>query len=288
MGESDNYDLRPLWNAILDIYKVVADICERHGIRHQAAFGTALGAVRHGGFIPWDDDFDIMMPRDDYDRFLAVAKTDLPGFLQIYTAGQPSTYWGHWAAVREKREDVVHDVSIGTNLAITEGIYIDIFPIDGMPASKLSFFIWRIWRTMLLSGAYSFVMDAPSFPSGLWVRKHIGGLIARLFYPGCKSQEDFFWKVETFGKKIPYGASKFAGFSYSAIKGEMRQPRHLFDESVLMKFEDVLIPVPKDYERYLQLTFGDWHKLPPESKRKPGHQTLKASCSSCVGQSSVS
>lgn len=284
MGESVNYDLRPLWNAILDIYKVVADICERHGIRHQAAFGTALGAVRHGGFIPWDDDFDIMMPRNDYDRFLAVAKTELPDYLKSYLGGsvvkQPNgptkTIWLHWCTLRDDRDDVIQEVEKQSNLEISQGIYIDIFPIDGMPASRLSFFFWRIWRTFLLAGGYSFGDGTPSFPSGLWIRKHVIGRLARLFFPKCRSYGDFYWIVEAFCKKIPYRSCKFAGFSYSAIKGEMRQPRYLFDESMLMKFEDLLIPVPKDYDLYLQLTFGNWRKLPPEEKRKLGHQTLKS------------
>ena len=283
MGDSVNYDLRPLWEAILDIYREVARICEKHGVRHQAAFGTALGAVRHGGFIPWDDDFDIMMPRDDYDRFVEIARIELPDHLKVLTYGNvkilpdktEQMVWRHWCTIRESREEVMQEVGIRSNLAITEGIYIDVFPIDGMPASCLSFFLWRVWRTVLASGEYSLGEDSPAFPTKLWVRKHIFGPLARLRYRNCKSQEDFFWKIEAFCKKMPYRSSQYAGYAYSAIKGELRQPRVLFDASIEVKFENLTIPVPKNYEKYLRLTFGEWRRLPPRDSQKPGHQMIK-------------
>jgi lipopolysaccharide cholinephosphotransferase len=283
MAEAKNYNLRPLWQALLSIYQEVACICDRHSLRYQAAMGTVLGAVRHGGFIPWDDDFDIMMPRDDYDRFLKIAQTDLPDYLKTYLGGSvvkrpdgtSKTIWLHWCTLRDERETIVRDVESRSNLKITQGIYVDIFPIDGMPTSRLLFFFWRVCNAFLSAGGYSYTKASPAFMSGLWIRKHIIGRLARLVFPRCRSKEDFFWKVEAFGKRIPYSSSKFAGFVYSAIKGEMRQPRSLFDKSVSMKFEDIHIPIPQDYDQYLRLTFGDWRTLPPEEKRKPGHQTLR-------------
>ena len=284
MSASVNYDLRPLWRALLDIYHEVAKICDKHGLRYQAAMGTTLGAVRHGGFIPWDDDFDIMMPRPDYDRFLEVAKTELPGYLKAYLGGSTvkqqdgtsRTIWLHWCTLRDDREEVAREVGLRSNLDITQGIYIDIFPIDGMPTTRLSFFFWRVWRTFLLAGGLSFGNDTSSFPSGLWIRQHVIGRLSRLFFPNCRSREDFFWKVDAFCKRTPYNKSEFVGYAYSAIKRELRQPRVLFDESVQLKFEDIFIPVPKDYELYLSLTFGDRKRLPPEENRKPGHQTIRS------------
>ncbi len=68
---------------MLDIYKVFAAICEKHSLRHYVAFGTALGAVRHKGFIPWDDDIDIMMPQPDYEHLIEIAPKELPEELQF-------------------------------------------------------------------------------------------------------------------------------------------------------------------------------------------------------------
>ena len=70
--------LRPLWDAMLEVYKAFAAICDKHGLRYCADCGTALGAVRHGGFIPWDDDMDIQMPRLDYEKFASLAQQELP------------------------------------------------------------------------------------------------------------------------------------------------------------------------------------------------------------------
>ena len=77
------YNLAPVWKVVLDIYREFAAICQRHSLRHYAAFGTALGAVRHKGFIPWDDDFDVMMPRPDYERLIEIAPSELPAHLQF-------------------------------------------------------------------------------------------------------------------------------------------------------------------------------------------------------------
>ena len=76
-------NLKPVWSAILEVYDQYALVCNRFGLRHWVAYGTLLGAVRHKGFIPWDDDFDVFMPREDYERFLSIADTELPEYLKI-------------------------------------------------------------------------------------------------------------------------------------------------------------------------------------------------------------
>ena len=212
MNGTTGYDLRPLWRAIINVYGEIVRICEKNGLRHQVAFGTALGAVRHGGFIPWDDDFDIMMPRDDYDRFLQIAETQLPKYLAKYTAGKPTSYWGHWCTIRDTRSEIVQEVEQRSNLVIDHGIYIDVFPIDGMCVSKVGFFFWRLKRALLRAGGFSYAKGSAALSLGLLFRKLVLGRIARLIYLRCRSAEDFFWEIESFCKKIPFQKSAYAGY----------------------------------------------------------------------------
>ena len=78
-----DYGLRPLWDALYEIYEEFAKICDKHGLRYYAFAGTLLGAIRHNGFIPWDDDLDVAMPRPDYEKFIQISKTELPRHLNF-------------------------------------------------------------------------------------------------------------------------------------------------------------------------------------------------------------
>ena len=100
------YNLRPLWDVLIDMYEEIKILCDRHGIRHWAVAGTALGAMRHQGFIPWDDDFDIAMMRPDYERFLIVAQKELPNHLV-------------WSSVETNPE---HKLSFGKVYNISPGL----------------------------------------------------------------------------------------------------------------------------------------------------------------------
>ena len=84
IGEK-NYNLRPLWDSILDVYKEVREILLQNGLEHTVAYGTTLCAVRHRGFIPWDDDFDIQMKRAEFDKFVNLAENALPKHLKLIT-----------------------------------------------------------------------------------------------------------------------------------------------------------------------------------------------------------
>ncbi|MFC6152891.1 LicD family protein [Nocardioides yefusunii] len=115
----------------------VVSLCERSGIRYQLTYGTLLGAARHAGFIPWDDDIDVMMPRSDYTRFLTEAATHLPQF-QI---GRPGDAWPFgFAKIWDRRTQVVEDA----NMSFTSGVGIDIWPVDDVASSG-----WR--RTFAFS-----------------------------------------------------------------------------------------------------------------------------------------
>ena len=128
-----NYDIRPLQLHILKILQAVDQVCREHNLTYYLWAGTMLGAVRHQGFIPWDDDMDIAMPRPDYDRLMAHAHEWLPEPYEAICAENTPTYPGGFGKIIDASTTLIereHSDYLG-------GVYIDVFPIDGVPSTKL-------------------------------------------------------------------------------------------------------------------------------------------------------
>ena len=130
----DNSELRKLQQVELGIIKVFSDICEKYGLRYYLVGGTMLGAVRHHGFIPWDDDMDVGMPRPDYERFAKIVQNELPSGYQFLNYKKDSTYKRYFSRLVDVSVKVYNASNTKT---ITESAWLDIFPFDGMPTKKL-------------------------------------------------------------------------------------------------------------------------------------------------------
>ncbi|MBQ5578637.1 MAG: LicD family protein, partial [Prevotella sp.] len=128
-----SYDIDTLHKHILQIMLSVDRVCREHEIRYYCWAGTMLGAVRHHGFIPWDDDMDICMPRPDYDRFMEHAHEWLPQPLEALSIETSATFPGSFGKIVDSSTTLI-ERGHSDYLA---GIYIDVFPIDGVPASSL-------------------------------------------------------------------------------------------------------------------------------------------------------
>ena len=128
-----SYDIRPLQLHILNILKAVDKVCQEHGLRYYLWAGTMLGAVRHKGFIPWDDDMDICMPRPDYDRFMQHASEWLPEPYEAVCAETDPRYPGPFGKIQDSSTTLIEREHID----YIGGLYIDVFPLDGVPDSTL-------------------------------------------------------------------------------------------------------------------------------------------------------
>ena len=127
------YDIRTLQLHILKILLAVDSVCREHGLRYYIWAGTMLGAVRHKGFIPWDDDMDICMPRPDYDRLMAHAKEWLPTPYEAVCAETDPAYPGPFGKIQDASTTLIERAHIN----YIGGLYIDVFPLDGVPQSRL-------------------------------------------------------------------------------------------------------------------------------------------------------
>lgn len=232
----------------LRILRIFDRICRHHNLTYFLAYGTMLGAVRHGGFIPWDDDIDIGMPMEDYKRFIEIGVGDLPSDL-IFIPPSHSKSRVRFAKIFDRKSFYLDNGARYQDMTAPMGIFIDIFPYQGYRTYYLQTTMTRLVRHadryILRIGELTFI--------SLW-RKWFWAFV-RLFI--CRVYDIIFATSKGSWCTIP----KAYGGGFDIYKTST-----LYPTSVIL-FEGYLFPAPADPESYLQVTFGDWQKLPPESER---------------------
>ena len=246
----------------LDLFLCFAEICKKLDLNYFLVAGSALGAKRHGGFIPWDDDMDVGMYREDYDKFMELVPEMLPEniFLQNYKTDPK--YPNVFAKLRNSNTTYIEKTS--KNLDINHGIYIDIFPLDGCPekpfeVKKLNF-IKKIYRLKLFSA-----FELPKSPRGRAVLS-----LLRLF--GChKRTGKTVAKYEKFISKYSVKESNII-CNHGNWYGEKDYiPKEFYGQGKDIEFEGVKARVPEKCEEYLAALYGDWQTPPPPEKQIGHH-----------------
>lgn len=274
------YNLRPLWTEILRIYAAYRKVCVRHNLRFFGMGGTALGALRHKGFIPWDDDFDLMMPYADYVKFLEVAPFELPEGLQVITGANSGSLGLINGKVIESRKSVIDEVERKMGCTLPQGVYIDIFPYVGMPRHR--YVMWDLlcscyWRVRE-SGAVD--REYKSLKSRL--ARMIGKIL--LVLPGPRSVPEFAAVKQRMSARFPFDEAEWVNvfnwvlYDYCDNGRKLTDPgypRRWFLSSELYPFEDTTIPLANGIREWLAEYFGDYMKLPPEEDRFPKHGVEK-------------
>ena len=152
-SEYINADLRRIQEVCFRVLKAFTEICEKHKLRYFMAYGTLLGTIRHKGYIPWDDDIDVWMPRPDFERFLEIGQDELPQYVVEYYSIKDSKAFFRW-----KPGISIEDQSLKVEFDL-DGVkkagypWIDILPMDGMPKSKigrkLDCLRFRVWYAII-------------------------------------------------------------------------------------------------------------------------------------------
>lgn len=271
MNKEDPFNLRPLWDAILDIYKVYADICNRHNLCYYLCAGSVLGAVRHGGFIPWDDDFDVIMPRDDYNRFMSIAQKELPDHIKYVDRHNSPEFKYLFAKLLDVRKSKIADIENRIGYTLVNGICMDIFPLDGYPDSRIKDKLYR-FVGLLRSCYYRYLIRGTIPPKTR--RGHLmvfaGSLLAPLFlFRGQKQMADH---CEKFLTKNHYDSTRNSGAGGSDVGRFQRVlPPNIWGTPRMVEFDRLLMPIPEQAEALLKIFYGDYRRLPPTDRQHPTH-----------------
>jgi len=248
----------------LSLLQAFVSVCDRLQLRYFLLGGTLLGAVRHKGFIPWDDDIDIGMPRQDFERFLSRAQAYLPEeyFLQTHKT-DPMFPFCH-AKLRDSRTTFI-EKSVA-HLDMHHGVYIDIFPLDFCPEGKLSRLAFMLKRQLLFLRVRP-VFAIPACQRRCAVLELGAKAAAALLSLKYKSYGEALEALEDLYRKTP--SSRFVANFCGAYGRREIVPADCFKEAVCLPFEGMQLAAPKEYDRYLRHIYGEYLTLPPEEKRLP-------------------
>lgn len=251
----------------LSLLDACKSICARHGLRYFLLGGSALGAVRHSGFIPWDDDIDIGMPREDYVRFLAVAPLELGAGRFVQTHETEREFPFLFAKVRDSNSTFIQENV--AHLRMHHGISIDVFPLDGCPTSPAGRRVaWAMLRTVnaAIWSKLAVVPVSGAASAKAALHNAIVRLVALAPLALLRRVADIVMTVR------PYDASELV-VNWNGAWGEKEMtPRTWFGSGTSVAFEGEPATLPADPHRYLTSLYGDYMTPPPPEKRKSHHR----------------
>lgn len=252
--------LTSLQQVSLDILKDVHVFCKENGIKYSLAYGTLLGAVRHKGFIPWDDDIDIYMPRPDYEKFFKIYKNEK------YVAVHESESYIAFGRVCDNKKTIVK-TSLPWEKSDKLGVWIDVFPIDGIDDIKANFSRTIRDIDILLK-------------KQLAARRAIPGLFSQkspieIFKQFCRKMKYLLLNVQKVNQSISEMCSRFpyeAANHCSQLVCNGNKDKEFFEKAIFedyteLDFEGEKFMAVKDWDSVLRMNFSDYMQLPPEEER---------------------
>lgn len=246
----------------LNLLVKFADFCERENFRYYLAYGTLIGAIRHKGFIPWDNDVDVVMPRTDYTRFMKkVQESPIDNYIEVLDYHKMRTF--PFAKVIDNR------TKLKEHFLVTEenlGIYIDVFPLDGFPDSKKE--QYRLFKkAAFYYKLYAFANYRFNTGANRWKK-----LIKNLLYPFSRvvSSRWVCRKLNNLCKEYGYDHSNMVGDIVWGFDEREIVSRDCFC-TAYGEFEGHQFHIPAGFDCYLTQCYGEYMKLPPEEERLPHH-----------------
>lgn len=258
-------NIRVLQMVCLDILKEIDRVCAKHKILYWLDGGSMLGAVRHHGFIPWDDDLDIQMFRDDYNRFLQIAPQELGENYFLQTEKTDPDYPLFFAKVR--KNNTFLDEQQLDQFKIHKGIFVDIFPIDRMPMGNLKIkqhrlYLWFLFRLYFQTGKRTIpVSSVLSRPIISFCLRHI-----RLNKAKLRNYINKIYTKYNLREQYRYTSS----WTMSQKKNWLYK-KEWHESFKKVQFEDMMVDIPVMYDEILTNQYGDYMTPPPKEKQIPGH-----------------
>jgi len=269
---SGELKLEEIKKVALNILVYVDDICQRNNLRYSIYYGTLLGAVRHKGFIPWDDDIDIVLPRPDYDKLLEILKNDSRYILASSINKVPYRYT--FSKLFDPKTRLVSK-QVFDYEGEYAGVFIDIFPLDGVPDDRDEQQKFGIKMNTYKIGFMNTIgmMYARSYS---YVRSAFKIILKYPFYRKISRQGNYeYWRTlyERESLKYPFDKSKYCGHLEYIENKNAIYPTEWFSEEnfQLVDFEGHEISAIKNAESFLTKYYGDYMTLPPKENQISNH-----------------
>ena len=266
----DNSALRKLQLVELENMRLFAEICERHNLRYYLVGGTMLGAVRHHGFIPWDDDMDVGMPRPDYEKFLKIVRKELPKGYTFLNYKQNKEYKRYFSRIVN---DDVRIVNASNTKTIEENAWLDIFPFDGMPSGRLKqkLHFWRMTFIRFFYHASCFdELVNLNRPGRDWYLQAAIKFIAFTHIGSHMDTKKLMRKMERGLMKYSYDDSDYMVSFFGSYMEREIVDKKLLGEGKKYQFENLMLNGPEKYDEFLTHFYGDYMK-PPKDADKDKH-----------------
>ena len=240
----------------LDLLQKTADFCERNGLRYFLCGGTLIGAIRHKGYIPWDDDIDIAMPRPDYDQFVKTFNKS-ENYYQVLALSNDPDYTTPFAKVYDNRT-ILRELQYKI---VKYGVYIDVFPADGVKDAA------QIHKIMLLR---KFLNTKRANYYKRTISKMAINTIGKVLLLPFSAHRIATW-IDNEARKYAFGTQPKSGIIVNPYgPGEMVD-KSVFASDIYQEFEGHQYRVPVGYDNWLRSIYGDYMQLPPEEHRVSHH-----------------
>ena len=269
---SDLLTLKEIQQGSYEVLKAISAICEQQGFEWFLTYGTLIGAVRHGGIIPWDDDIDIMMPRPDYEKLKAYFMENSEKLypLKLFCKETEADYPHLIMRISDQRYHLIFDNEKDYGI----GVFVDIYPVDGVgnnkkKAVRLTKKTKRLAALCFLTGRKKFGVDNTDSKLKMLI-KYPAYLWANLM-----GNRHYIDKLNKLSRTYSYEGSKYVACAAWPVGKKYGRERDVFDKRLFrtkkMKFEDGKYPVPVGYDRFLTITYGDYMTPPSEEGKKTHH-----------------
>lgn len=257
------------------MYQEIEKVCDRHNLQMSTGYGSVLGALRHKGFIPWDDDMDLVMPREDYDKLINLYADELPDNFKIYA---PNSKNGPIARFAKVVDTKTRFLGPGTPDEEEHGIFIDIFPLEGTSKNRIA--IWIKHKVscllMLISSSVMEYESSKSEPDNLYEKlmcstkegkktyiiRHIIGKTFSFF-----NSKIWFNIVEDYTKCSKVKAGYSVPVGGANVKYFKPIAPNVYFPARKVRFNDIEVYVPNLAERHCEIEYGDWKRIPPIEDR---------------------
>ncbi len=276
----DIKEIKEEWNArLMDNLKAFIDICRRHNLRWYCCGGTSIGAVRHNGIIPWDDDIDVMMPRPDYDRLLEIAKTEMPHMrngksnnkYEIITPYNNGDYPLYFSKISDTTTTIVEE----RERPCVIGLYVDIFPLDATDDDTATAIRTKARYSKLLNklNAVSTRNTFGEYIALLKTPKEWGRFAIKTVACFCRStiRKALIRKMDAISHRFDFETAKNVAVHTGSYGQREVFPKEWLGNGSIHKFENIEVVLPEQYDIYLRHFFNDYMQLPPVEQRIEKH-----------------